>query len=101
MENTEANYLDVVANRIADSMGKSDGPISLYRIYAVLCLAKAPYVTNEDVHNAWVAWKLGHDPTHRSAIPYHDLYEEIQELDTKFANAINLQYIREFPENVD
>ena len=48
------NYLDNLAEYIRSECG--GGPIALYRIYAVLARAKAPNVTNEDVHDAWVAW---------------------------------------------
>jgi len=46
------NYLDNLAEYIRSECG--GGPIALYRIYAVLARAKAPNVTNEDVHDAWV-----------------------------------------------
>jgi hypothetical protein len=67
-----------VAQQIRDRVPASDIPNEkntngLFRIYAVLLLAKGSLVSREDVHNAWVAWMLGLDPTHESLIPFSEL----------------------------
>nr|WP_210742452.1 hypothetical protein [Mycolicibacterium septicum] len=74
----DMNYLDVVGKRIRDRVPRSEIPNErdtdlLFRIYAVLLLAKGLQVTTEDVHNAWVAWMSEIDPTHASLIPFGDL----------------------------
>lgn len=64
--------------------------IALYRIYAVLCLAKGEATTNEDVHDAWSAWTAATFPEHRSLKPYKALSPETQAYDTAYARAIHL-----------
>ena len=81
------NYLDNLAEYIRSECG--GGPIVLYRIYAVLARAKAPNVTNEDVHDAWVAWCLHVKPYHRSIGPFSDLTPEVQALDAPYRDVIN------------
>ena len=81
------NYLDNLAEYIRSECG--GGPIALYRIYAVLARAKAPNVTNEDVHDAWVAFTLHVRPYHRFIGPYSDLTPGVQAEDTPFRDVIN------------
>lgn len=83
------DYLSGVVERIRVRCGGGD--IVLYRIYAVLALAKAPHVSNEDVHDAWVAWQLGIDPAHRSIKPFHELAPDVQDMDASYAAAINAE----------
>ena len=55
-----SSYLDKIAlevRQVSDpDAAASDEDLSLYRIYAVLLLAKGEDVTAEDVHDAWAAW---------------------------------------------
>lgn len=82
-----SNYLEQLAEAIRSECG--GGPIELYRFYALLARAKAPDVTNEDVHDAWVAWQLSVNPGHRSIGPYALLTPEVQELDAPYRDTIN------------
>ncbi len=61
----------------------------LYRLYAVLALAKGAAVTNEDVHNAWSAWACEDNDTHRSLIPFYELEPRVQQLDEPYTKAIH------------
>lgn len=85
-------YLDRIAAEIrrfahpgADFSGEE---LALYRVYAVLLLAKGAAVTAEDVHNAWVAWALEHSPESRHLIPFKELSLGVQEKDERYVDAI-------------
>ena len=45
----------------------------LYLTYAVLARTMGQTVTNENVHDAWSAWKTLTDPSHESLRPFHEL----------------------------
>lgn len=76
------NYIDEIASRIftiAHGGGKfSEADAPLYRMYAVLCLAKGNQTTDEDVHNAWCAWVIEKYPEHKDAVPFGELRLEVQ-----------------------
>ena len=85
-------YLDELASQIearvpAELRPKEDAR-SLFRLYAVLALAKGRAVNAVDVHNAWVAWMLVRDPAHRSIRPFEQLDPETQASDLPFVEAI-------------
>ena len=62
--------------------------MDLFRIYAVLAMAKGDRVVLEDVHDAWAAWMSGQDPTHRSLMPLRQLPADVQRADQPFLDAI-------------
>ena len=81
------NKLAVLIGKRCDT--KFEGEYTkLLRIYALLCLAKGAETTNEDVHDAWSAWRAETDPNHKSLIPFKDLEEDVQKLDTPYRDAI-------------
>lgn len=85
-------YLDQVANAIrhavpADALPDGD-MLPLFRIYAVLLLAKGEETTRADVHNAWVAWMAERDNNHESLIPFGELDEAVQSEDSPYVVAI-------------
>ena len=86
-------YLDPVADAIRDALPKKalpDGDTAdLFRLYAVLLLAKGEEVTREDVHNAWVAWTLSKGERHESLVPFSDLDRATQAEDSPFVLAIH------------
>lgn len=88
----ELNYLDDLAVQIRDSVPKSDLPdeetSDLFRIYAVLLLAKGQKVTAEDVHNAWVAWMTARESTHESLRPFRELSAAVASDDEPYLAAI-------------
>jgi hypothetical protein len=85
-------YLDELAAEIKGQLspdlvpGEDTG--TLFRIYAVLALAKGTAVTAEDVHNAWAVWMHELDPGHRSIKPFNELDEDTQASDEPFVKAI-------------
>ena len=87
------NYLDKIAaeiQRIADPGAiPPDGDLPLYRLYAVLLLAKGQDVTEEDVHNAWVAWASDHEPESRNLLPFKELSLHTQRKDELYVDAIH------------
>lgn len=88
------NYLDELGARIQAQVPKADLPDEktggLFRIYAVLLLAKGAAVTSEDVHNAWVAWMAGFDAGHEALVPFEDLDPAVASDDEPFVDAIRI-----------
>jgi hypothetical protein len=86
------NYIDTVAWLIHDmdsDTDPSDDDWPLYRIYAVLCLAKGTETTAKDVHDAWSAWQAAIFPEHRSIVPFDELPEHVQRYDDEYVVAIH------------
>lgn len=87
-------YLDDLAATIrgyAPANGsQTPGLDSLFRLYAVLALAKGEAVTAEDVHNAWVAWTQDSDTVHSEVRPFSELDHATQAEDDPYAEAIRL-----------
>lgn len=88
------NYLDDFAIAIRGHVPANalpDGDLdTLFRLYAVLGLAKGEAVTSEDVHNAWAAWMLATDPAHDSVRPFGTLDDDVQASDEPYTQAIRL-----------
>jgi hypothetical protein len=61
---------------------------ALFRLYAVLALAKGSQVQPEDVHNAWAAWMSDRDAGHRSIRPFLELDKATRHSDDPFLSAI-------------
>jgi hypothetical protein len=85
-------YLDDIGAEISAKLSPEDLPegdiAPLMRLYAVLALAKGCATTDEDVHNAWVAWMAAIDPTHDALRPFADLDRETRREDAPFLHAI-------------
>ena len=85
-------YLDDLAAKIRGYAPAGGFPRrdldSLFRLYAVLALAKGEAVTAEDVHNAWVAWTLDRDEDHSAVRPFSQLDHSTQAEDSPYAEAI-------------
>jgi hypothetical protein len=62
--------------------------LQLFRIYAVLALAKGVAVGPEDVHDAWCAWMAERDPEHAALLPFRELNADQQALDEPLVRAI-------------
>lgn len=86
------NYLDELGSAIQQEVDPTDLPsedtASLFRLYAVLLLAKDEKVTVRDVHNVWSAWMSDRDPTHQSIKPFEELSSDVQQQDQPYADAI-------------
>jgi len=85
-------YVDEIADAIQRDVPPAllpDGDTrGLFRMYAVLALAKGVGVDLEDVHNAWSAWMSTRDPDHRSIKPLADLEPAVQDADRPYLEAI-------------
>src|SRR6266511_1001358 len=90
---TTYSYLDKIAaeiRRTADpEAAASDEDLPLYRLYAVLLLAKGQDVMAEDVHNAWAAWASEHEPESRNLLPFKELSLRVQRKDQLFVDVIH------------
>jgi hypothetical protein len=86
------NYLDLIAAEIQRTADPESTPpdedLPLYRLYAVLLLAKGSEVTLEDVHNAWAAWASEYEPDSRHLIPFKELSLSVQHKDQAYVHAI-------------
>jgi hypothetical protein len=86
------SYLDDVATTIRAHVPAEALPSgeldALFRLYAVLALAKGDKVTAEDVHNAWAAWMQASDPDHDSLRPVDELDDVTQAADEPYVDAI-------------
>jgi hypothetical protein len=86
------SYIDNIAAEVRANVAPEflpDGDTTaLFRLYAVLLLAKGTDVTAEDVHNAWAAWMDANDPEHPSVRPYHELDAETRAGDQPYVDAI-------------
>jgi hypothetical protein len=86
------SYLDELAAQIEANVPEEllpDGDSNLlFRLYALLALAKGGRVGPEDVHNAWAVWMTERDPQHRSLKPFAELDSETRAADEPFVHAI-------------
>ena len=86
------NYLDELASQIRSAVPPSqlpdDDTRDLFRLYALLMLAKGGQVDAVDVHNAWVVWMATREPNHESLIPFEDLPAKVAAQDTPYVAAI-------------
>ena len=91
-------YLNDIARAIRGEVPEDALPegttLALFRLYAVLLLAKGAEVTAEDVHNAWVAWMASQDAEHDSLVPFSELDAETQAEDSPFVAAIRVVALR-------
>ena len=87
------NYLDLLASKVYQAAHPETTPhdfnLPLYRLYAVLVLAKGQQVTAEDVHNAWSAWASEHALQNQNIIPFKELSSHTQSKDHLYVQAIH------------
>jgi hypothetical protein len=79
---------DAIRRLIAPHLLPEGDTASMFRMYAVLALAKGDRVVLEDVHDAWAAWMSGQDPEHQSLKPLAELPAEVQRADQPYLDAI-------------
>jgi hypothetical protein len=86
------SYVDELADAIRQLIPPEllpDGDTGpLFRMYALLALAKGDQVVLEDVHDAWVAWMSSIDRAHPSIKPLDELPVEVQRSDQPYLEAI-------------
>ena len=85
-------YLDKIGEAIRNAVPPETLPdedmTDLFRLYAVLLLAKGEAVTREDVHNAWVAWMASKGDERESMVPFAELPAATQAEDSPYVLAI-------------
>ena len=86
------SYIDELAGairqRVPERLVPRGDTDALFRIYAVLVLAKGESVEHEDVHDAWSAWMTASDPTHRSLKPLAELSSDVRDADSPYLEAL-------------
>lgn len=87
------SYLDEIATEIRRTAepeaAENEEDLLLYRVYAVLLLAKGEKVSAEDVHNAWSVWACENEPNSKSLIPFQELSLSAQSKDSVYVEAIH------------
>jgi hypothetical protein len=85
-------YVDEIARQIQAAVPPKllpDGDtLALFRLYAVLAMAKGTRVELEDVHDAWSAWMSGEQADHPSLMPFSELQSNVRDADRPFLEAI-------------
>ena len=86
------SYLDDVGNDIRRRVPPEllpDGDLDLlFRLYALLALAKGNDIDAADVHDAWAVWIQQHDPDHAALKPFDALSPDARVADQPFVEAI-------------
>jgi hypothetical protein len=80
------NYVDEIVKQLEEHL--DDCEVDLLRMYALLVLIIGPDVSERDVHDAWSVWRTATKPDHPSLVPFDQLTREVQDLDTKYTEAI-------------
>jgi hypothetical protein len=88
------SYLDEIGDRIRSrvpSDGLPTGDLdALFRLYALLALAKGDAVTAADVHDAWTAWMQQQGIVEHAALqPFEQLDNATRAEDDPFVAAIH------------
>jgi hypothetical protein len=91
-------YLDELAAQIERQVPArllpGDNTALLFRLYALLVLAKGQAVTATDVHDAWAVWMQENNPGHPAIRPFEELDAEMQASDEPFVEAIKAVAVR-------
>jgi len=86
------SYIDEIADEIRRQIPAElipEGDVApLFRIYALLVLAKGERVVLEDVHDGWAAWMSDQDPSHHALRPLAQLPAEAQRSELPYLDAI-------------
>ncbi len=80
------NYVDATVTALAARLPDCDP--DLLRLYTLLALTVGAEVTLKDVHDAWAVWRTLTRPEHPSIVPFDQLTPEVQDLDSRYADAI-------------
>ncbi len=72
---------DILKMRFTDYVG-------LLEVYTLLVFTVGVDCTNEHIHNAWSIWQSKTEPNHKALIPFNELTEEVQDLDSKYRDAV-------------
>ena len=85
-------YLDDLATEIERHVPQEFIPQedtgALFRLYALLVLAKGAAVDASDIHNAWAAWMQERNPDHHALKPFDELDAETRAADEPFVRAL-------------
>lgn len=79
----------LIRSLLPPSANPPQGDEALFLGYAVLMRAKGLECTAADVHDAWSAWQLAHDPQHKALVPFAELSPAVQNEDLPYVDAIH------------
>jgi hypothetical protein len=77
-----------IAGRVPAHLLPDEDTKPLFRLYALLALAKGDRVSAADVHDAWAVWMTERNSDHRSLKPFSELDAETRRSDEPFVEAI-------------
>jgi hypothetical protein len=80
------NYVERAYDLLLTELPELNGHLADF--YVLLVLTRGVNTTNRDVHDAWSVWAELTYTSHESLVPYQELSEEKQQLDTKYRDAI-------------
>ena len=83
------NYIEKIKREL-DFILKMSGTEyeDLLDVYALLVFTVGENCTNENIHDAWSIWQSKTAPNHRSIFPFNELTKEVQDLDSKYRDAV-------------
>ena len=82
------NYIEKIKQELQKEYNFPEEYIGLLDFYAILVLIKGKDCTNKDVHDVWSVWQNNVDKDHRSLIPFNELTQVVQDLDSKYRDVI-------------
>lgn len=85
---------DRVRARLPRHVPVPDNSETLFLMYAVLGRAKGARVTQEDIHDAWVAWMEARGEDHEAMKPFNELDRDTQNQDLPFVIAVRDAFVR-------
>ncbi len=79
------NYIERAGALLAQKINVED---DLHDLYLLLVLTTGTRTDDRHVHDAWAIWRNKTNPDHKSLIPFNELSEEVQAMDTEYVDAI-------------
>jgi hypothetical protein len=83
---TDMNYVEKVRSQLRIELEGLDK--ELLELYTLLGVMLGTEVAKDYVHDAWSVWQNRKNPEHKSLVPFEELSPQIQDLDTKYVEAI-------------
>ena len=83
----ETNYIREIKHKL-DNILKMKDCDGLLELYTLLVFTVGENCTNKHIHDAWSIWQDITEPHHKSLIPYEELSEDVQDLDSEYRDAV-------------
>jgi hypothetical protein len=80
--------IDAIRAELSETDLPADGGESLLAAYALVLRLRGTAATDEDIHDAWAAWRTCRGDEHTDLVPFRALDEATQHKDRKYAEAV-------------